>query len=351
MPFVAASPYKAVGRYSACGEYTTTGSIGAFTHKGYTVDYYADKGTLSFDDKNLRKLYEGMRNADIEFQKNIAFVVGQLRPIFGTVEMLSQGNIKAADLERAAKLQLPSWGVALVLEVVAGKRPADDAFRAYMRQCAEGMVTSRSIFAIVTGINAVAIGAAFAPTPAAPVFAGMLPLTGTLAGLAGTATGVTLVLEPIFKSLAEGKPLTRKQTKDMLEGAARVSGQDAPSTAQVNAVYLALEKDVKGKGWRGADAGSGAGLEAAKRAKAEAAAAAAAASSSSGTAAATAASSTSSSGKGPSFITKAEAPSKGAPTLTPSKADTGTDTGSNLLPIAAGVGVLALVGIMALRRK
>lgn len=212
--------------------------LGAFTHKGFTVDYYAS--STSFADKNLKKLYEGMRNADIEFQKNAAFVLSTISPAFGAVEFASGGQIKAADLRKALRLKLPTWGVALVLEVAAGKRPLDAGFRAAMKECAKDMEASKALFAVVTGLSATVSALAVAPPTA--FLAPALPVLIPLATIAGTATGVAAILEPIFKSLASGKPPTKKQMTDMMNGAARLSGQKPPSTKEIDALVKDFDK-------------------------------------------------------------------------------------------------------------
>lgn len=212
--------------------------LGAFTHKGYTVDYYANKGTLSFADKNLQRLYEGMRNADIEFQKNAAFVLNGLKPAFDTIEFASAGQLKAADVRSSLSLKLPTWGVALVLEVAAGKRPVDQAFRAAMRQCARDMRVAKAGFAVLTGLNVVVSGVAVATGVGAPVAAA----TGTIAGVAGTAAAVAAVLEPIFQALADGKAPSQRQMKAMMDGAARLSKQKLPSNAQVEKITVDFGK-------------------------------------------------------------------------------------------------------------
>jgi len=204
--------------------------LGAFTHKGFTVDYYA--ASTSFSDKNFKKLYEGMRNADIEFQKNATFVLSMISPAFSAIEFASGGKVKAADLRKALRLKLPTWGVALVLEVAAGKRPLDAGFRAAMKECAKDMEAAKAAFGVVTGLSATVSVLAAAPPTA--FLAGALPVLVPLAVVAGTATGVAVILEPIFKSLASGKPPTTKQMTDMMNGAARLSGQPPPSTKEIN---------------------------------------------------------------------------------------------------------------------
>jgi hypothetical protein len=335
MSFVAVGEYTSVGRYAACGEYT---SMGEFTYKGHTVDYYAKAGSLSFADRNLKAFYEKVRNADIEFQKNLKFILDTVKPVFSVVEAASGGQIRASDVRQAFNIRLPSWGVALVLEVAAGKRPLDDAFKAVMRQAAIDMRTLKAAFAVITGVNGVLAVAGVPPSPAAPVLGPAIPVTATLAGLGATATTVALILEPIFDAIGKGKSPTRAQTKAMLEGAASLSGQKAPSSAEIDKVYSDLDKSVK------ASSETSAAFEAANRAKAEAEARAAASSTPAPTRTAPAATGSRTGGK-TSFVSTPPPPARTAPSATPAR------TGTNLLPIAAGVGALALVGVMLARRK
>lgn len=215
--------------------------LGAFTHKGYTVDYYAS--STSFADKNIKKLYEGLRNADIEFQKNAAFVIKTISPAFGAIEFVTAGKVRADDVKKALRLKLPTWGVALILEVAAGKRPLDKGFKAAMKECAKDMEAAKAAFAIVTGVSATVSGLALAPPTV--FLAPAVPVLVPLAAIAGTATGVAAVLEPIFKALASGKVPSQKQMKDMMEGAARLSGQKLPSTAEVAKVTADFDKAMK----------------------------------------------------------------------------------------------------------
>lgn len=219
--------------------------LGAFTRNGYTVDYYAKSGSLSFADKNLKNLYEGMRNADIDFQRNAANVLKVIAPVFAAVEFASFGKLRADDMRKALRLKLPTWGVALVLEVAAGKRPFDKGFQAAMRECAKDMEGAKAAFGVLAAVNGVLIGLAVPPLPTAAVLAPILPVTGTLATVAGTATGVAAVLEPIFKGLGTGKMPSRKQMKDMMEGAARLSGQKVPSSAEIDKIAADFDKAQK----------------------------------------------------------------------------------------------------------
>jgi hypothetical protein len=219
--------------------------LGAFTRNGYTVDYYAKSGSLSFADKNLKNLYEGMRNADIDFQKNAANILKAISPIFDAIEFASLGKLRADDLRKALRLKLPTWGVALFLEVAAGKRPLDKGFQAAMRECGKDMEGAKAAFGILTAVNGILIGLAVPPLPTAAVLIPILPATATLATVAGTATGVAAILEPIFKGLGTGKMPSRKQMKDMMEGAARLSGQKLPSSAEIDKIAADFDKAQK----------------------------------------------------------------------------------------------------------
>jgi hypothetical protein len=219
--------------------------LGAFTKNNYTIPYYADPGSLSFADKNLKKLYEGLRNADADFQINLFKIKKAVEPAFGAIEFATAGKIRADDIKKALALKLPTWGVALVLEVAAGKRPIDKGFKSVMKECAKDMGVMKAAWGVITGLNGVLIGAAAVPSPVTPFALAALPVTGPLAGMSVTATTVSAILEPIFGALGNGKPPSRKQMKDMMEGAARLSGQKLPSTAEVDKVAADFDKAMK----------------------------------------------------------------------------------------------------------
>lgn len=215
--------------------------LGAFTKNNYTIKYYANPGDLSFADKGMKKLYEGLRNADADFQINLFKIKKALSPAFSMIEVLTAGNVKAADIKKALSLKLPTWGVALFLEVAAGKRPLDKGFQAVMQVAAEDAAASAAVFGILTGVNVAAIAAAGPFPPLVP----LLPVTLSLAGIAGTGTAVCAIIQPIFSSLAKGKAPSRKQMKDMMEGAARLSGQKVPSTTEIDKIAADFDKVQK----------------------------------------------------------------------------------------------------------
>lgn len=206
--------------------------LGAFTRNGFTVRYYANPGQLSFSNANLRKLYEGMRNADIDFQKLCRDVLRAISPVFGALEFGSGGKLNARDMRTALQLRLPTWGVALFLEVAAGRRALDDAFKSFMRQVADDMAASTALFGTLLGINATCLVLAAIPATA-PVFATILPITIPLAGLAAAGTSLAATLRPIFDTIARGTPPSAAQVKTMTTGAANISGQKPPSDAEV----------------------------------------------------------------------------------------------------------------------
>lgn len=218
--------------------------LGAFTKNNYTIPYYADPGSLSFADKNLKKLYEGLRNADADFQINLFKVKKAIEPAFDGIELVTGGKIKAADIKKALSLKLPTWGVALFLEVAAGKRPLDKGFRAVMQVAADDAAVSTAAFGILAGINTTAAALSVVP-PVAPFFLAALPFTGPLATVAGSGTAVCAIVQPIFSALAKGKAPSKKQMKDMMEGAARLSGQKLPSSTEIDKIASDFDKAAK----------------------------------------------------------------------------------------------------------
>lgn len=239
--------------------------LGAFTHKGYTVDYYAS--STNFADKNLKRLYEGMRNADIEFQKNAANFLKVIAPVLGLVEVVTAGNVKADDLKKALRLKLPTWGVALFLEVAAGKRPFDNGFKASMKEAAKDVRQAKSLFAVIAGVSTTLAAAAAAGTLTgflAPLAAAVAPAAAVAASTGGAAA-LAAILEPIFDTLGKGKPLSKKQMKDMLEGAAKLTGQKAPSSAEIDLLTSNFDNVTKGKPVAGNAASAAAAAEGAQK--------------------------------------------------------------------------------------
>lgn len=218
------------------GNYNLSG-LGSVTRKGFTVEYYADPATLNFKDRKMKKLYEDLRNADVDFQKSINDVSKMLSPHFGTVEAVSFGKIKAADLKKLFRVKLPTSGIAVFLEVACGGRPMDKGFQAVGKMLKQDLEGATALFGTIGGVAA-AISAAAVPIPAlVPAAAIMVPL----AAIALPAAGLCAVVAALLGSAITGKLPSKKDFGDGLKAAARLSGSPEPSQAEIDAAYKGLK--------------------------------------------------------------------------------------------------------------
>lgn len=218
------------------GNYNLSG-LGSVTRKGFTVEYYADPATLKFKDRKMKKLYEDLRNADVDFQKSINDVSKILSPHFGTVEAVSFGKIKAADLKKLFRVKLPTSGIAVFLEVACGGRPMDKGFQAVGKMLKQDLEGATALFGTIGGVAA-AISAAAVPIPAlVPAAAIMVPL----AAIALPAAGLCAVVAALLGSAITGKLPSKKDFGDGLKAAARLSGSPEPSQAEIDSAYKGLK--------------------------------------------------------------------------------------------------------------
>ena len=221
--------------------YTRAHGLGAVTRNGFTVEYYAAPETLDFKDRNMKKLYEDLRNSDVDFQKMMNDVAKNLRPVLGTVEFVSGGNIKAADLEKLFRVKLPTSGMAVFLEVACGARPLDQGFQAVGQMLKRDLEGAAATFGTVGGVSAAVTAAALIPSPVQPFLAGAAIPLGSLASTAIPAAllcgGVALLLG----SLIKGQLPSKKAFGDTLKGAARLAGSPEPSQAAIDSAYKGLK--------------------------------------------------------------------------------------------------------------
>lgn len=226
--------------------------LGEFTRKGYTAPYYADAGTLRFDDRNLKNFYEAIRNFDIDLQRTTFSFSRWLEKnkVYDNIEWWTAGKVKKRDLKRAVVLRSPTWGLALALEVFAGKRPLDGAFKDSMVKAHNEMLDARAGLAVISGLaGLVATICFFIPGADAIV----TPFLAWVSGLAGTLTAITFVLEPVFESLGTGKAPGRKDFFDAIKAACLLVGQEPPPDAVLDGMFFAMEKTIElNPAWRDA---------------------------------------------------------------------------------------------------
>jgi hypothetical protein len=218
------------------GNYNLSG-LGSVTRKGFTVEYYADPATLKFKDRKMKKLYEDLRNADVDFQKSMNDVSKSLKDVLGTLEFVSGGKIKAADLKKLLRVKLPTSGVAVFLEVACGGRPMDKGFQAVGKMLKQDLEGATALFGTLGGVAA-AISAAAVPLPAlVPAAAVLVPV----AAIALPAAGLCAVVAALLGSAITGKLPSKKDFGDGLKAAARLSGSPEPSQAEIDAAYKGLK--------------------------------------------------------------------------------------------------------------
>lgn len=218
-------------------------SLGAFTRNGYTAPYYADEGSLRFDDRNIKNLYEAIRNFDIDLQRNTFSFSRWLdeNKVYDTISFLTGNKVKKSDLRRALILRSPTWALAVALEIFSGKRPLDEGFKALMTRAQREMADARSFLAVLTGLaGAATVISAFIPGADAII----TPFCAWLTGIAGVLTTFTFVLEPIFGTLSTGKPPSKEEFFNAVKGAASLAGQEPPSDATLNTMYSGMTQTL-----------------------------------------------------------------------------------------------------------
>jgi len=218
------------------GNYNLSG-LGSVTRKGFTVDYYADPATLKFKDRKMKKLYEDLRNADIDFQKSMNDVSKSLKDVLGTLEFISGGKVKAADLKKLLRVKLPTSGIAVFLEVACGGRPMDKGFQAVGKMLKQDLEGATALFGTLGGVAA-AISAAAVPLPAlVPAAAVLVPV----AAIAIPAAGLCGVVAALLGGAVNGQIPSKKEFSDGLKAAARLAGSPEPTQAEIDTAYKGLK--------------------------------------------------------------------------------------------------------------
>ena len=222
------------------GNYNLSG-LGSVTRKGFTVEYYADPATLNFKDRKMKKLYEDLRNADVDFQKSMNDVSKMLSPHFGTVEAVSFGKIKAADLKKLFRVKLPTSGIAVFLEVACGGRPLDKGFQAVGKMLKQDLEGATALFGTLGGVSAAVSAAALIPSPATPFLAAAAVVLVPVAAIALPAAGLCGVVAALLGTAIKGQLPSKSDFADGLKAAARLSGSPEPSQAEIDAAYKGLK--------------------------------------------------------------------------------------------------------------
>jgi hypothetical protein len=220
--------------------YTGSHGLGAVTRNGFTVEYYAAPATLDFKDRKMKKLYEDLRNADIDYQKMMNDVANNLRPVMGTLELLSGGKIKAAELEKLFSVKLPTSGMAVFLEVACGGRPLDQGFQAVAQMLKRDFTGSAALFGTLGGVSAAVSAAALIPSPATPFLVSAAAVLVPVAAIAIPAALLCGAAAALLGSIITGQLPSKKDFGDTLKAAARLSGSPEPSQAEIDRAYAGL---------------------------------------------------------------------------------------------------------------
>ena len=215
--------------------------LGAYSRRGFTIEYYANPGSLEWKDRGLKRLYEGMRNADFAWQKALNEVATKLDPLWEKIEEYSEGKLKKRNITAALRLKLPVALPALILEIVGGKRPLDESFRGFARMAAQEADQAVGMFGVLTGINLTLSALSAVIVPLEP----LLPLLGTIAGVAFIAAILARIVGDVAKQLAREKLPPKAQFKEMLETSAFLAGEPKPTSKQIDDAYAALEEANK----------------------------------------------------------------------------------------------------------
>ena len=221
--------------------YARSHGLGAVTRNGFTVEYYADPATLDFKDRNMKKLYENLRNADVDFQKMMNDIARSLRPAIGTVEFISGGGIKAADIEKAFRAKLPTSGMAVFLEVACGARPLDQGFQAVGQMLKRDLEGAVGAFGLLGGVSAAVSASSLIPSPVQPfLLAAAVPLVA-LASIAIPAAFLCGGVAMLLGNMITGELPSKKDFGDSLKAAARLAGSPEPSQAEIDSAYKGLK--------------------------------------------------------------------------------------------------------------
>lgn len=222
------------------GNYNLSG-LGSVTRNGFTVEYYADPATLKFKDRNMKKLYEDLRNADVDFQKSMNDVAKNLSPMLGTVEFVSGGKLRAADLKKLFRVKLPTSGMAVFLEVACGGRALDKGFQAVGQMLQRDLEGATALFGTLGGVSAAVSAAVAIPSPATPFLAAAAVVLVPVAAIAIPAAGLCGVVAALLGSIVKGKLPSKSDFAEGMRNAARLSGSPEPSQAEIDAAYKGLK--------------------------------------------------------------------------------------------------------------
>ena len=222
------------------GNYNLSG-LGSFTRNKFTVEYYADPATLKFKDRKMKKLYEDLRNADVDFQKSMNDVAKNLSPMLGTVEFVSGGKLRAADLKKLFRVKLPTSGMAVFLEVACGGRALDKGFQAVGQMLQRDLEGATALFGTLGGVSAAVSAAALVPSPATPFLAAAAVVLVPVAAIAIPAAGLCGVVAALLGSIVKGKLPSKSDFAEGMRNAARLSGSPEPSQAEIDSAYKGLK--------------------------------------------------------------------------------------------------------------
>jgi hypothetical protein len=207
-------------------------ALGAVSARGVTIDYYESPSKLTWSDRGMKKLHDGLVNADLSFQKTVRDVVRSMKPILGLLK-LAGIDVKESDLDKlASNCALPSAGPAILLEVAFGGRKADSFFVGVMRRISQDLLYNAGLFGIVSAI-CLAVGSA--GILAAGAGATLLAIAAPI----GAAAVVCGIVGALLGNLAKGKMPSREEFGEMMKASAQLAGEPAPTEREIDLAYTA----------------------------------------------------------------------------------------------------------------
>lgn len=210
--------------------------LGAFTAQGTTISYYEDPRLLSFSDRNLKSFYEGLRDADLNWQKTMGDFNNFCKPFYGFLTALTGNTVNFGALANAARLPLPTAPLAAILEITAGNKTIDRSFYDLMALQQQQMTAMTGAFAFVGTVCGATAGILAATGVGLPVAAGL----GSVAAIAAPAATAAGIASATLGFIKPGQVPTRAQFGDLVKTSSLVLLRSPPSEAEIDKMYAKL---------------------------------------------------------------------------------------------------------------
>lgn len=239
-----------LGNYVLCGHYDdpqlVAPQLGSLTRGALTIDYYAPTATLRWTSSAMRSLHDALVDADFAFQNITQTVSKVLGPVAGAVEFGTGGKVKAADINAMTQMPLPTCGAALLLEIAGGGRPFDSGFKGACAILARDFAALAGVYGVNAGIfgavAGIAAGGGLVTFGVTEVMAGGF---ASAAVVCGGAAAICAIAAALLNGLAGDRIPSREEFGDLMTRSATLSGQPAPSKAELDTAYAALVAGTK----------------------------------------------------------------------------------------------------------